>query len=235
MGCIGVIAGCSGSQADRQTSRLDTLAPRYWTAFPDSENPISQGGRWLNGGVDGSDWTNVSTTPHRAIGHQMGARYTDGTAILTGTWSPDQSAWATVFVNGQISDICLSEVELRLRSSIEKHMNRGYEVSYKVSDTKQAYVMIVRWSGELGDFKVLTENYGERYGVQDGDVVSATIVGNRIDAFKNGQLVATATDDTYQSGNPGIGFNLENSHAGCPATNDRYGFSRFSAADAHGR
>src|SRR5260221_2997308 len=49
----------------------------YSTSFPLTENPISEGGRWVNGGLLGLDWTNVSTTPGLAIGHQVAASYTD--------------------------------------------------------------------------------------------------------------------------------------------------------------
>ena len=230
--CLAAMPACSvANDVIASGSPLDTITPRYVTTFPDSEWPISQRGRWLNGGDDGLEWTNVSTTPRRAIGHQVGARYTDGTAILNGSWAPDQKATAIVFSKGRVRDICLSEVELRLRTTIHPHRIQGYEVSYKVSRSKEAYVMIVRWNGELGDFKVLVERFGAEYGVANGDTVGATVIGSRITAYKNGRVVAQATDDMFQSGSPGIGFNLENSHAGCPGTNDQYGFSNFSAAD----
>ena len=39
-----------------------------------------------------------------------------------------------------------------------------------------------------------------------GDVVKATIIGDEISLYINGQLMARATDDTFASGQPGIGF-----------------------------
>ena len=178
------------------------------------------------------DWTDVSTTPHRAIGHQVGASYTDATAIVTGRWGPDQSATATVFNTGPLNEICLSELELRLRSTIAPHINRGYEVTFKASQTDKAYLIIVRWNGPLGAFTGLLDAHGAQYGVKNGDVIKATIVGDRITAYKNGVEVGHVSDRMYTEGNPGIGFNLENSHAGCPGTNDRYGFSKFRAQTA---
>ena len=65
-------------------------------------------------------------------------------------------------------------------------------------------------------------------------MVSATIVGPVITAYKNGVLMAQATDAAIGTGNPGIDFNLENAQPQCCGTNDRYGFSAFSATDTVG-
>jgi len=220
---------CSTGMSDH--TPLDTVAMRYMTRFDTIEAPLSLDGRWVNGGSNGLDWTDVSTTPRGAIGHQIGASYTDGTALLMGAWHPNQAAMATVFADDSIPDVCLSEVELRLRSTMTPHDSRGYEVSYKVSQTPKAYMLIVRWNGPLGDFTSLKALYGAKYGVKNGDTIRATIWGNEIRAYKNGKLMARATDAMYSSGNPGVGFNLENSHAGCPGTNGRYGLSTFAAGD----
>ena len=40
----------------------------YTTNFSGAENPISEGGRWLNGQTDGLDWTDVRTTPASHLG-----------------------------------------------------------------------------------------------------------------------------------------------------------------------
>ena len=44
----------------------------YSTNFPLTEDPISEGGRWINGSV-GLDWKNCRTTPGLAFGTQSGA------------------------------------------------------------------------------------------------------------------------------------------------------------------
>jgi hypothetical protein len=41
------------------------------------------------------------------------------------------------------------------------------------------------------------EHTGAQYGVKDGDLVKATIVGNAIKGFVNGEEVISVTDDTY--------------------------------------
>jgi len=201
----------------------------YATAFPLTENPISEGGNWINGQTDGLDWHDMSTTPGLAIGHQSGASYTDGTALLTGTWGPTQTVEAVVqAVNPK--DSCYQEVELRLRSALTPHSCTGYEISFKATKTSSAYLIIVRWNGPVGDFTYLVNTSGAQYGVTEGDVVKATIVGDVITAYLNGVEVGTATDATYATGSPGMGMNLETGDASCLGTNGDYGFTHFMAA-----
>jgi hypothetical protein len=214
-----------------------TMTPRsYTTTFPLTENPISESGNWINGGTDGLDGTDVSTTPGLAIGHQVGASFTDATALLTGTWGPDQMATATVHTVNQ-KDACFQEVELRLRSTISAHVNSGYEISFHMSQTSDAYLIIVRGNGPVGSFDYLyNPAHSTTFAVKDGDVVSAKIVGNVITAFINnvqkGQVDIRSIGGTvFTSGNPGMGFNLENAPAGCAGTNGDYGFTNYTATD----
>ena len=205
-------------------------AHNYTTTFPLAEHPISESGRWINGGTVGRDWTDVSTTPGLAIGHQVGVQYTDGTAILGGEWGPDQRATARAFTMNE-KDECFQEVEIRLRSTVSASHSTGYEISYKASQSNAAYMGIVRWNGPVGDFTILTTVEGPKSGVRSGDVVAANVIGNVITAYRNGVTMATARDDTYASGGPGMGFNLVNKNAGCPGTNGDYGFTSFTASD----
>ena len=200
----------------------------YSTAFPLTENPISEGGNWINGQTDGLDWHDMSTTPGLAIGHQSGSSYTDGTALLTGAWGPNQTVEAVVHaVNPK--DSCYQEVEMRLRSTLTPHSCTGYEISFKATKTSGAYLIIVRWNGRVGDFSYLVNTSGAQYGVTEGDVVKATIVGNVITAYLNGVQVGTATDSTYTSGSPGMGMNLETGDTSCIGSNGDYGFKHFTA------
>jgi hypothetical protein len=176
----------------------------------------------------GIDWHDVSTTPGLAIGHQSGASYADGTALLTGTWGPTQTVEAVVHTKNQ-KDSCYQEVELRLRSALSAHSCTGYEVSFKASKTSSAYLIIVRWNGKLGDFTYLAQLGGAQYGVAEGDVVKATISGNVIKAYLNNVELGSATDSTFAAGSPGMGFNLETGDASCIGTNGDYGFTHFTA------
>jgi hypothetical protein len=211
----------------------------YLTTFRSNERPISEGGVWLNGRRDGVDWSDVVAEDgvahggevRMAIAEQRAEQgddvsapvgdYDDPTAVLGGIWGRNQHARARVFSRHQ-TDRYYQEVEIRLRSAITPHSCTGYEVFWRCLKTDDAYAEIVRWNGRTGDFTSLARGTGSEYGVKDGDVVEASIVGNVIRSFINGREVLTATDDAFASGGPGIGFNF-----GCGDTYVDHGFTSF--------
>lgn len=204
-----------------------TTHGNYMTGFQRAENPIFENGNWINGLTNGADWANVRVTPGFAFGTESGkVRYRDSTALLTGTWGPNQTVQATVRAIKPNDDI-YEEVELRLRSSLAPHRATGYEANFRCSKTAKAYTQIVRWNGRLGSFTILKTAEGSRFGVRTGDVVKATIVGNMITSYINGIKVLQASDDTYRQGSPGIGFYLERA----TGINADFGFTSFSATD----
>jgi hypothetical protein len=201
----------------------------YTTSFPLTENPISENGNWINGGTVGLDWNNVITTPGLAQGQgPSSVAYSDPSAALTGTWAPNQMEQATVYTVNPDENGMYQEVELRLRTTITAHSITGYEITFACRQDGSAYTQIVRWNGPLGQFTYLANQnvFGSQYGVANGDVVSASIVGNLISVYRNGNLVVTATDNTYATGNPGIGFDY-----GCGTTYNTFGFTNFTASE----
>ena len=206
------------------------VAQTYTTNFPLTENPISEGGKWVNGGTTGLDWNNIYTVPALARGDSVGrVPYSDATALLTGPWAADQGAQGTVYVSTTPRSSCYPEVELHLRGAIAAHVQTGYEISFAVDASSSAYLIIVRWNGARGNFTYLLNKSGSQYGVQNGDVVMATIIGNVISAYKNGVLMGTATDSTFATGSPGMGFNTEDLSGSCVGTNADYGYTSYTA------
>ena len=216
----------------------------YSTRFERDEDPISEGGMWLNGLQDGKDWADVMTKGGMVYGQvtkMMVAErraeqgnldpasdgalpvgdYDDPTAVLAGEWGPNQFARARV-VSRNPTDQYFQEVEIRLRSSITPHSCTGYEVFWRCLRTDQGYAEIVRWNGKNGDFTSLKKLIGSQYGVNDGDLVEASVSGNVLKGFINGVEVISATDDIYGAGSPGVGFNF-----GVGDTNVDHGFSEF--------
>jgi hypothetical protein len=203
----------------------------YRTRFPASESPISEGGIWLNGRKDGIDWADVITSDGEVYGAvtrmavaerraeqgnldpaatgETGPEgdYDDPTAVLAGHWGRNQYAKAGVFSRNP-TDQYFQEVEIRLRSAITPHRCTGYEVFFRCLKTEDGYAEIVRWNGTIGDFTSLAKLSGPRYGVEDGDVVEASIVGNVIKGYINGVEMISATDDVFGEGSPGVGFNF---------------------------
>jgi hypothetical protein len=209
-----------------------TAAPvrSYSTSFELDEDPISEGGMWINGRREGIDWTDVVTRDGVAYGAKSRMTvaerrveqgnlesgdddaspvgdYDDPTAVLAGAWGRNQHAKGRVYTKNQTEEY-FQEVELRLRSAITPRVCTGYEVFWRCLKTENAYAEIVRWNGKVGDFTSLKKLFGPEYGVQDGDLVEATIVGNLIKGFVNGVEVISATDDVFADGSPGIGFNF---------------------------
>jgi hypothetical protein len=230
--------------ADPRTPR-GPVARSYHTTFDRDEDPISEGGMWLNGKTDGIDWADVVTEHGEAHGGKvkMGVAerraeqgnleegddaapegdYDDPTAVLTGQWGPNQHLKGTVFSRNPTEDY-YQEVELRLRCSISANSISGYEVFWRCLKSENAYAEIVRWNGKIADWTSLARAQGPEFGVKDGDVVEATMVGNQITSFINGVAVLSATDDKFASGAPGIGFNF-----GCGDTYVDHGFTSFEA------
>jgi len=200
---------------------------------------------WLNGRKDGIDWIDIISRNGVAYGAvsrmdiaerrveqgNLASRsaegtipigdYDDPTAVLAGDWGKDQYVKATVFTRNQ-TEKYFQEVEIRLRSTIAPHRCTGYEVFWRCLKNERAYAEIVRWNGKIGDFTSLKKLFGPQYGVKDGDVVEATVVGKVLRGFINEVEVISATDDLFTTGGPGIGFNF-----GVGNTNVDHGFTSF--------
>lgn len=229
-----------------------TLVRSYSTGFEEDEEPISDGGRWLNGRKDGIDWCDVLTMDGHAYGEVSrmnsaerraeqvfggaaagagaGAQegdFDDPAAVLAGTWGRNQAARATVFSRNPTDDY-FQEVEIRLRSSISPHNCDGYEVFWRCSQSEAAYAEIVRWNGKVADFTSLARRMGPEFGVKHGDIVEATIVGTLIRSYINGVEVLSVSDDVFASGSPGVGFNFFVGN-----TNVDHGFSSFEVDTYH--
>jgi hypothetical protein len=216
----------------------------YTTNFPSTENPISEGGAWINGRLAGLDWSNIRTSAGLAYGTQDGVSgYNDSIAALTGTWGQNQTVQATVHLKLPTpSSPPYEEVELWLRSTISAHSATGYEVSFQASTAPNAYVFVGRWNGAKGNYACLGPtgpvtcgglNDGRNGpGLHDGDKIKASITGRTITVYVCPapsfacSLIYTAMDNIDITGNPGMGFYL-----GGSGVNADYGFSSFSATD----
>ena len=206
----------------------DSAAAFYTTTFPAAENPISEGSNWTNGATTGVDWSDIVMTPGLAHGTQTGADgFNDSIAVLNGVWGADQHVRAVVHTVNQSNDGSFNqEVELLLRFTVTPHSAQGYEINFSCSG-ENGFTEIVRWNGPFGDFTYVQQQSGSQFAVQDGDVIEATIVGNVITVFKNGVEVNRGIDDTYTSGNPGMGFFARGATS---ANNTDFGFTVYTAS-----
>jgi len=228
-----------------------TRVHSYSTRFPKSENPISEGGRWINGSAGGANilkgghirkrgrlWGDVQTLPGIAIGVDEPTTFGDPTAIVSGDWGPTQTATATVRIKKTPRDSCCREVELRLRTSISRFSITGYEAYCSVVPEKP-YSSIARWNGPNGSYWNFESHPLSLYLV-DGDVITATAKGTNptvITLYRNGEQILQGIDTgaagggygaygPWTTGNPGIGF-FNTSGVNW----EDFGLSSFSATD----
>ncbi len=217
------------------------LARTYTTTFPLNENPLSDGGNWVDGMTTGILWSDcaVTNTPdglHYAYGLQSGTNgYDDSLAVLTGDWGPTQSIDITIYLTNQLTSDSgvYEEIEYGLRCTLSSNSFTGYLMDCSLnSDT--GYVEVGLSLG--GVYPIGTtnwpgaDNYGPQYVVHNGSTIHAAIINNTISIFFDGVLVSQSTDPTglgpTSGGAPAIGFY----HVGAGYQTD-FGISSFTATD----
>lgn len=197
----------------------------YTTNFDLAESPISGGGVWSKRGVP---WTNVVTTDGLAYGTQVGTNgFDDSYAYLTGTFSANQSVSTVIHLESGIT-ANYAEVEILLRWRDDTNYATGYECNLAYNGQ---YAEIIIWPGFFGtnssEFNFISQGNPVAGGIKDGDIFQADIIGNVITVRLNGNVIATATDNTFLDGGaPGIGFYSE----GAPASK-KYSFTKFTYTD----
>ena len=122
----------------------------YTTTFPGEENPLSEGGKWSNNGLD---WTHIRKGNGIAYSTQSGTKtgkykFDDSYAILSG-FPPDQEAWGDARIV-EPDESCHQELEILLRWTSAPHRTTGYECFARCLSDKSSYLEIVRWDGPLG-------------------------------------------------------------------------------------
>jgi hypothetical protein len=201
----------------------------YTTRFPGAEDPLSEGGRWTNNGVD---WTRITKKEGLACGTQTGTntgkyKFNDSYAHLSG-FPPDQEAWGEARI-AKPNSPCTQELEILLRFTSTPHRTTGYECFARCVTSASSYVQIVRWDGPLGKFTYLADKRGASYGLNKGDILKASIIGNVITVFVNGVEKARVTDDTFKTGDPGIGEYLACETGQGVGSNSDFGFASYTA------
>lgn len=195
----------------------------YSTGFPSTENPLSDGGRWVQGLDVGVAWGNVQSTPGLCFATRNLGGFNDDIAHLTGSWPANQFAQGTVFL--QTGYTASHEIELFVMFQITANNARGYEW---FTNTTSGGSGIVRWNGAFSDFTSLSPTGAGPGQVATGDVLrlEATVSGSTVNlvAKKNGTTVYTVSDTVWLSGAPGLGFDV--SSAG---TQSSFGWSAYSA------
>jgi hypothetical protein len=215
-----------------------TIAPlfSFSTNFPLTENPISQGGIWQNGG--GNGWQSVQTTPGKAFatgfGGQtfQGSEFDDPIAHLKTSvhaFTPNQYVEGTVYRLAGYSPNTNHEIELHGRQTITSGNAQGYEVLW----AHTGEIAVVKWNGPLGNYTAILDNFQIGAAV-NGDILRIELRGTVCTVKKNGVTVATVdltmggTLTTWNAGQPGMGMWPR---GGGNAVLANYGWSSWRAGD----
>jgi hypothetical protein len=213
---------------------ITNLAQTFTTLFAGSENPLSEGGAWTN---RGADWTHFRKKDGLAFGSQVGTnggiyKFDDSYTHLSG-FAPDQEAWGQVRI-ARPDASCNQELEILLRWTSSAHRTTGYECFARCIRSEVSYLQVVRWDGPLGKFTYLADHRGPKCGLEDGDILKASMVGNVIRVYVNGVEKARITDDTFKTGDPGIGAFLACDARHGLGSNQDFGFASFTARSIGG-
>lgn len=199
----------------------------YSTSFAATENPMSEGGKWVRGGGEGSLWTNPRTSGGLCFGTQTGSSGHDDDSVAHLDPSVGISQLnhrVTLGLNLGGSPNSIQETECLLRFLITNGNARGYEILIAHDGS---YAQLVRWNGGLDSFVIMASvTAGLPLSVSNGASWLAEINGPSISTRLNGSLLtwndnisganATAFDvqawavahggSYFSTGNPGVGL-----------------------------
>jgi hypothetical protein len=149
--------------------------------------------------------------------------YNDSIGLMTGTWSADQTVTVTLY-KATNKNTCCAEGEIWIRGSMGGGKMTGYEMSFSILSNPDYYHM-APWLGADFAAGTFTRSALGRT-LQDGDVIKVTAVGKLFTLYVNDIQIAQGTDNTYASGNPGIGFYHSSAFNGL---DHEWGFKSFAA------
>lgn len=201
-----------------------TASSDFTTSFSVTENPISQGSKWLNGADDGANWLNFKTLSGVACAGANSSTtpppFNDSICQLKSSviaLPADHYVEAVVFRQVGYSPGNTHELGLFVRMSITNGVARGYEAYVNHSNNHT----IVRWNGALNDFTSLAPAGTPTVPVT-GDVYRMEAQGSTIRFLQNGTLVSSVTDSTWTNGQTGM-----QSYLIAGGTAENYGFTSF--------
>jgi lysophospholipase L1-like esterase len=198
-------------QGGRGPIRIVAPQPRiYATTFSATENPISEGGRWLHV----QDRTDFRQTGGIAYGLQAGGGYDDSIMCVSGAWGDDTEIITTVS-KGSPSGI----VELEHIHRCNPVTGSYYEINFAHDGSYADFIRAEGGGITLGDYtyQVPSLTFFVPGGVNNGDRIRSRMVGDTLVAWidhgsgAGWELIGSASDTSvsghakFSNGAPGIG------------------------------
>jgi hypothetical protein len=199
----------------------------YSTNFDTTENPLSEGGVWVN---TSTFWGKFQTTGGAAYGTQYSPTdYDDNLAILQGMGFARRQRVTVVVALDDAAAAGWSvahEVEIHLHGKFVGNTYRGYELMRGLGSSAN----IGRWNGDPNAVDIIETYNNPVATLSNGDVLVAQIdETGYMWMTQNGVLILEATDTTFIDGDPGIGtFNRTVTPDGSVS---KHGFQSFTATD----
>lgn len=197
--------------------RAPVALQSYFTNFPNTEDPLSEGNRWIGGFTVGGSWNDVRSlgglATLSAVDHQTGD-FNDQTALLLP--NPGFASWRP---NIRITGIAkhnppattnFRELEFRFRSALSAGVNSGYELNFGVG-ALSPYSQLMRWNGPHGSFDPINADIAGIPLIVEDDEVVADLIDHAIRIFVNGDQkgaanIAAIAGTVFDTGLPGVGF-----------------------------
>lgn len=177
-----------------------SVTPAVWysTNFALTENPLSEGGAWADGGIVAPNANNIQTNGSFAYSAVDAFNFNDCAALLTNPlWLlyPHQHCRAKVrSINQQPAKF--QEVEFRFRQSAfaSGQTSVGYELYFKCASDGSQYINVTRFDAGTGicftsNLSNLVNGYSG--GIVDGSIIDGYMKGNIITAYVNDVLLLT--------------------------------------------
>jgi hypothetical protein len=179
-------------------------AGAYSTTFNLTEYPISEGGRWRKAN---NPWTYVRTANGTAYGTNGVTNTYDDSYALIGGFGVNYTVVAHVKrnVEGPCPSTC--EGQILLRGSDDTNNARVLEVNF----FGDGGIEMTRWNGPVGSYTGMNIWQCMPWqpappALKTGDILKASVFGNRFKAWVNDVMVACMDDPTMATGDPGISF-----------------------------
>lgn len=217
----------------------------YTTTFAGTENPLSEGGLWRNGGTDtGGAYNDIRKSGGYAYAAAAvandGTNFDDPIACLAGiAFSPNQRATATLYIaDGYVLDGFNHEFEVHGRTKIGLPGQPSWIQTYEFSCVPGGSPFIARWRGPVNSFPAIISQEqlvgdasfisGDQVMIEVSGTTDVLISGYRI---RGGVAVkicegVDSDEDRLLDGSPGFGF-----YPWPAATLDAIGFTDFTPED----
>jgi hypothetical protein len=179
---------------------LRAVGAQYSSAFSATENPLSEGGVWENGG---GDWAVIQSTGGTARSVTLGADC--AVRLISPTIGDDQFSQGVGTFAGS-GDLWISPA-VRMAAGTNESSYFG-AVNLNTGGSQPGF-SIWETTSALG-YTELDENSGT---VTSGHTFKMVATGTSLQLFDNGVEVSSTTDVTLTSGQPGFILYAENSTA----------------------